>query len=442
MKSVKEVENIIRKAFVDYYAKVDYANRGDELSSAAVKRIAKDSFSAKENLRNMLRKHPCWNEEKDCIIVEKTINATVSCERLGKLWAEFFGLSVSYSHLLMRCYITNYGITPELNKKLKEFFPTIYKEGKKKSRVLLAYCKKKGYDKEPNFDKWFASISNEINVFPQKIKIILSINAAHFLTMSNPKEDIRGDMLTSCHSLNTTYNYKNGCVGYARDNISMIAFTVNDIDNEESWNNRKTARQMFMYQPNSGILLQSRMYNANGGTTGQQAESEGFRHTVEEIISECENTSNDWESKPYEESNSDGIIFSKRLGFMGYPDWQHTEFSPYLSIRKEHSEEKSFLIGKKGICFNCGEETVYDNLCSKCASKKTFICEECHTEVPFEDTYEAIQNGERIRICEHCATSFYDFCANCGYYFPNYSSQEGEFTENDEFLCNNCLNHR
>lgn len=40
----------------------------------------------------------------------------------------------------------------------------------------------------------------------------MSINPAHFITMSNPKGDVRGETLISCHSFNSSeYQYNNGC---------------------------------------------------------------------------------------------------------------------------------------------------------------------------------------------------------------------------------------
>lgn len=92
------------------------------------------------------------------------------------------------------------------------------------------------------------------------LKLFVSVNPAHFITMSNPKRDSRGATLTSCHSFNSTeYDYNNGCTGYARDETSFIVFTVADPTDPETLNNRKTTRQVFAYRPGSGLLLQSRM---------------------------------------------------------------------------------------------------------------------------------------------------------------------------------------
>ncbi len=76
-------------------------------------------------------------------------------------------------------------------------------------------------------------------------------------------------MLTSCHSLNSTeYRYNKGRSSYARDDVTMLAFTVDDPSNPELLNNRKTTRQLFMDKVCNGLLLQSRMYNSNGGVYG------------------------------------------------------------------------------------------------------------------------------------------------------------------------------
>ena len=139
------------------------------------------------------------------------------------------------------------------------------------------------------FQRLFAQFADELSTRKIDFKLFMSINPAHFVTMSNPKNDRRGTMLTSCHSFNSTaYEYNNGCSGYARDGVTFIVFTVADPEVAETLNNRKTSRQLFMYKPYNGLLLQSRLYNTHGGTRGEQEESKLYRDLVQRELSELE----------------------------------------------------------------------------------------------------------------------------------------------------------
>ncbi len=131
-------------------------------------------------------------------------------------------------------------------------------------------------------------------------KLYVSLNPAHFITMSNPKDDKRGDTLTSCHSFNSTsYSYNNGCSGYARDEYTFITFVAADPSNPETLNNRKTMRQIFAYKPGNGLLLQSRLYNTSGGTYGAQEDSKLYRDLVQREISDLEGAPNLWQTYGY-----------------------------------------------------------------------------------------------------------------------------------------------
>ena len=153
----------------------------------------------------------------------------------------------------------------------------------------------------------------------------MSINPAHFITMSNPKGDKRGETLISCHSFNSReYQYNNGCIGYARDKVSFIVFTVEDPTKPETLNNRKTTRQIFAYKPDNGLLLQSRMYNTSGGQTRMTEESELYRDLVQREITTLENGINLWKTETYDEDDEDHThLIRKHYDFGGYADWMY-----------------------------------------------------------------------------------------------------------------------
>ena len=153
--------------------------------------------------------------------------------------------------------------------------------------------------------------------------------------MSNPKRDNRGSTLTSCHSFNVLdCDYNCGCSGYARDDVTFIVFTASDPDKPETLNNRKTTRQLFMYKPFNGLLLQSRLYNTYGGTCGAQTESKLYRDLVQRELSELEGVPNLWKTEKYC-GNKHAIHIHCGNGFGGYADWPHPDFDAKISIRQD-----------------------------------------------------------------------------------------------------------
>ncbi len=139
----------------------------------------------------------------------------------------------------------------------------------------------------------YAQIADEMPSHKIDFKLFVSLNTAHFITMSNPKHYDRGSTLTSCHSFNSTeYTNNNGCSGYARDHYTFIVFTVVDPENDETLNNRKNMRQIFCYKSGNGVLLHSRLYNDAGGTYREQAESKIYRDLGQREISALERQPN------------------------------------------------------------------------------------------------------------------------------------------------------
>ena len=153
------------------------------------------------------------------------------------------------------------------------------------------------------------------------------------------------------HSFNVDDGeYNCGCSGYARDNVTFIVFTASDPDNPETLNNRKTTRQLFMYKPNNGLLLQSRFYNTYGGTCGAQAESKLYRDLVQRELSELEDVPNLWKTEKYC-GNKHFLHIGCDHDFGGYADWPHPDFDAKISIRNDHAHDfQTFNFGTYGLC--------------------------------------------------------------------------------------------
>jgi len=72
------------------------------------------------------------------------------------------------------------------------------------------------------FQRLYTQLANELSTKKISFKLFVSLNPAHFITMSNLIDDKRGETMTSCHSFNRTdYPFINGYTGYACDSVTI-----------------------------------------------------------------------------------------------------------------------------------------------------------------------------------------------------------------------------
>ena len=321
---------------------------------------------------------------------------------------------------------------------IKQLAPKAYAPNKKKSRVFKALCQALGVADETagsDFQRLYAQFADELTSKKIGFKLYVSINPAHFITMSNPKGDHRGTTLTSCHSFNSTeYEYNNGCTGYARDKVSFIAFTVADPADKETLNNRKTTRQVFAYKPGNGLLLQSRMYNTSGGVYGASEDSKLYRDLIQREISMLENVPNLW--KTYPTVGEKSFCVERGDGFGGYPDWEYENFDGRISIRADHAEDfTSLVVGSYGLCVSCGCETSRGVYCEDCEDGRSGNYCDCCEEYVDEELYSVRdRRGNWTEVCENCRDEYYTYCDCCGDYWPNDCVTEID----DHYYCDSC----
>ena len=413
--------------------------------------FAQDSWDAKTELRELFRKSPNWNESLQAIVIKSTRKHTPNYNLISDWmfdiisplktndedkWCDASGA--------IRFFFNPEGDSKKYHlEKLNKIAPKAYHEGKKPSKIFKALCDALGVTdntKGSKFQKLFAKISDELSEKTVAFKLYVSINPAHFLTMSNPKKDKRGDTMVSCHSFNSTeYDYNCGCTGYARDKYTFIVFTAADDNNPETLNNRKTSRQIFAYMPNNGVLLQSRMYTTNsggsyGGVNGDTPEGKIYRALIQKEISELENAQNLWETENYYD-NQFGIKIRAGIGFGGYTDWTHYDMGAKISVRTDSKEFfRNFEVGTFGLCIKCGKETMHGLFCNDCDAKRPY-CDECQNHC--ESVREVRgRDGSPITVCADCFRRYYRLCAHCGEYH-HYS----DITEvaSGELVCEDCL---
>ena len=437
----EQLERQIKDALSAY---ARYAEDGDNLneienaSDNFVKRLARGAARAKEPLRVMMRKSPAWDEGLDAWVINGNRTHEPDVKKVAR-WLEELFFPIMYKEVApsIKFIISQYWwairnfFSPDFEQYKDDIIAIfnsidkkIYAEGKKKSKVLRALLAHYGlWDELAHSDcqKYFALVADELSTKKIDYKLYVSINPAHILTMSNPHCDSRGAMMVSCHSLNSEYSYKNGCVGYARDCISFIVFTVKDDEDMDNLYTRKTSRQMFFYEPESGVLLQSRMYKtmgndgpSYGGVNGYDELSTEYRHLIQKEIAFCEGVPNLWEKPRKYVDNELDIKFNSDYGFGGYEDWIYRDFSPILSVRKDwDKEKKTFTIGEYGLCFSCGDECREGLLCNDCDSENR--CNDCEAHYNSDDLFTVYDYyGNERRVCGNCLDDTYRQCAECG----------------------------
>ena len=356
-------EQNIRTAIDDYRRHTSEVAVLDDISDDFIRRLACDNFHSKSALRNLFSKSPAWNEDLQAIVINGNRTHEPDFDKLEHIAFKILNpldkdSALCYNIIQAIHFFTNPDDDCEdYIKAIHSIAPKAYRPNKKKSRIFKAICDAVGVSNDSagsEFQRLFAIFADELSSKQIDFKLYVSINPAHFLTMSNPKHDERGSTMVSCHSLNSTeYSYNCGCSGYARDNFSFIVFTASDPNNLETLNNRKTSRQIFAYKPYNGLLLQSRLYNSNGGTYGNQTESKLYRDLIQREISDLENAPNLWITRNYYENEFDATI-CRGIGFGGYADWLEFTDCAKISVRKHKMDSfQNFNVGTYGLCISC-----------------------------------------------------------------------------------------
>ena len=444
---IELAEENIRQALADYRRHTTQTDVLDDVSDAFIMRLARDNYYAKKELRELFRKSPVWNEELDALVINGSRTHDPDYSRIDMLARDILEAPIRSAddkqYRKIRCAIRFFS-RPDLSDEEKAeaisainaLAPKAYAPNKKPTRVFRALCVGLGVTAETceKFSYLYAQIADEMTSHKIDFKLFVSLNPAHFITMSNPKHDKRGCTLTSCHSFNSTeYTYNNGCSGYARDPYTFIVFTVVDPTNPETLNNRKNRRQIFCYKPGNGVLLQSRLYNDAGGTRREQAESQIYRDLVQREISALEEQPNLWRTFKYYQNGE--ITLPSGYGFGGYEDWGYEDFNAKVSIRADHEKDyTSFQIGTYGLCIYCGEETSEGLYCEDCARNHT--CECCGSHCNEDELYTVHDSyGNTIEVCENCRDNCYAYCDECSEYYPN----DDMTCVGDVCICSECL---
>ena len=441
---IERTKQNIWQAISDYGKHTDQTSVMDDCTANFVNQLASDSCYAKQELRELFSKSPVWDANLDALVINGTRTHDPDPNRIYSLGIDILSEAICRADNSPPIYdAIRFFYDPNFEQEgiaaIKQLAPKAYAPNKKKSRVFKALCQALGVADETagsDFQRLYAQFADELTSKKIGFKLYVSINPAHFITMSNPKCDDRGSTLTSCHSFNSTeYEYNNGCTGYARDDVSFIVFTVADPTDAETLNNRKTTRQIFAYRPGSGLLLQSRMYNTSGGVYGAAEDSKLYRDLVQREISALENVPNLWKTTSSTGDRRDLVCVGE--GFGGYHDWTYPDFDGHISTRVDFDQNANPLdVGTWGLCVMCGCETSHGVYCEDCdpENRDTEMCDDCEE---YEEELFDVRNsrGEWIRVCERCRDENYTYCDVCGEYHANDSVNYIDGRD----VCDSCL---
>lgn len=451
---IEQAKQNIRDAIADYRRYTDMTQVLDDITPRFIERLAKDSAYAKQDLRELFSQSPVWDSKLDALVINGTRThnpdyAVISrCASRILRGAEDSGeLSGSQVNRIIAFFAEpedEAAQTGGINL-INQIAPKAYAPGKKKSRIFKALCEKLNLVDDTagsEFQRLYAQFADELTAKKIAFKLYVSINPAHFITMSNPKGDSRGTTLTSCHSFNSTeYEYNNGCTGYARDKYSFIVFTASDPKVPETLNNRKTTRQIFAYKPGNGLLLQSRFYNTSGGTHGAVEDAKLYRDLVQREISAIEGVPNLWSTYNCCKGSDMEDCIEENSGFAGYPDWIYPDFNAKVSIRTDCKDTyEPLVIGARGICVRCGGTTQHGVYCEECEEDDDDeeCCEDCDDYFPSSGMYTVYDiHGRERRVCPRCCSEYYALCGCCDCYISRDRMNYMEAT--DEYYCDDCL---
>lgn len=420
------------EALVEYYEATDEYEDINCIEPIFVERMAHDSvYDRKKPLRELLRKHGDFNEIVDGIVVNGRVDHEPNRDVIDILVNDlinpaFYSLQSNgdYDRAATIAMASRYFYLDDYHGEyltaLNRIAPHAYHEGRKITKIFHKFAEAIGVVNNAKGSEWNRKYALLCDEYAEKsdITVCFSIGLPAFMTMSNPYDDLRGPAMVSCHSLNSEHSYKAGCAGYARDGVTIIAYTCKDISNQNSRYTRKTMRQLFEYRPGSGLLLQSRLYKcgatageAYGGTIGKQPESKVLRELLEKIISECEGKPNLWRSFPYC-GNDEGINFYDANGFGGYSDYDYSKNAPMVAILKERDSDcTGFPIGAQGRCWTCGD---LDNTiqCYDCQGAPCAYCGDRYNEGSMYEVYD--EDGCERLVCGDCYSRYYSECTCCG----------------------------
>ena len=375
----------------------------------------------KENLRDLLRRHPDWSEREQAVEIkyEEVRDIDPSCVREAvyemKELADLVGLTGEprrHFEIALDAATGDYQRVPEEDRlnTIRVYGGIDCAPGQKASRIVNRLCLKFGLERyteerqEKNSDgivttrtvhpynAVFARLSDALNPGAEVKKALLSIHPCDFLEMSNTDNSWH-----SCHNLKDG-DYQAGTLSYMCDGVSMVFYTVNSDVTQDFHKAPHITREIYCYS--GGTLLQSRLYPSD-----RADQRERYLELVQKVIAACLGVSGEWATQAVLEG--DGKFWRTGEGARQYRDYDNGYAIVSLLQNEGLDGDAMLTIGRKAYCVCCGEELRdYDAVdCWRCHSQ--VICKGCGRELNKADT--SYDKGARAYYCRDCRP----ICTQC-----------------------------
>lgn len=456
----------------------DVEEMGGEADMYLCERMEKDCLNAKEDLIQLLSKHPNWDEVNKRVVLTNSYVRAIDNEQAQKAFDAIALLADaskegSVLFTFSGCFNAPGSIYLNDNwvKPIDDWYPEAHAhQGQKLTRVLRAIIRNHYPDVEanPEYERLYAKYADALSPIEVEQTTVLSVNPVDFMRMSD------GNSWTSCHNIFQGGCYSGGCASYAFDTETMIMFTVDDAPRITTA--KKINRQLFFW--NGSVLQSSRLYPQD--CDGDSALYTQFRQVVEDILTKCLGIHNLWRSVSEVSYTSYGYHYQD-YRYSHYQAYAPSEFididthfyigsdDPYCVVTGDplDSDEHPTNLCGSWYCAHCDErirtgDKIYfdgDYYCQNCADEFIYYCPECQTEywdgggesytLNYRRTYP--ENNYTYysddTICPCCAenSSDYVWCTECGDLWKPYDVGTGEvvgFTDScGDFYCPECVHY-
>lgn len=374
----------------------------------------------KKGLRELLSKHPDWNERELAVVfrfpevreIEPTNvdEAVFEMEELA-VQSGLEGERLSNFKAALKAATADYKQVPDASQLpiIREHGGIDCAPGQKASRIINRLCRKFGLDqfqtevratgefgvvttrKSVPYNAAFARLSDTLNPGTVLKTGVLSIHPCDYLEMSN-----RDNSWTSCHCLEEG-GYQAGCLSYMGDEVSMVFFTVSETVTADFHKQPRITREIFCYA--DGTLMQSRLYPSDSAN-----QRELYFDLVQKAISSCLDQPGRWVMREL----SDGAFWRSVNPSFHYKDYDYG----YAKVSQlEDAANTIFTIGSRTRCVCCGEplRDTEDVRCGSCCAK--VICNDCGAEIDFYYANYVEEDGVSAYYCHACRPRC-DICGN------------------------------
>lgn len=280
------------------------------------------------------------------------------------------------------------------------------------------------------FEFYYAQLADALSPNEFARPAILSVHPCDYFNQS------WGNSWNSCHRIGG--EYQAGILSYLGDISTMVFYTIGDkeqIENNQFWNTPKITRQLFAYDVDRRMLLQSRMYPDRNNTSHKM-----YRDTVHNAFAAMLELPNGWKTvnEDGSEGNRVGSMVEAQNGSLHYPDYTNSSCWPSLAMPRDEADEiiraaRKLRIGGYSHCLNCEGNRLSDHggMHCSCDGYGSRYCSDCGDHVDEDDLYEI--NGSYY--CRDCC----DYCDHCECYVRDEMCTVTNRRGHEISVCDSCL---